>query len=86
MHASEPPAGLHVFRDQPGGPGASGCLDDKRVPERECVTCLELRGGEDEGDVDQYEPPLAAGVDQIAGLAARGEVGVGPGRTPIPTG
>jgi hypothetical protein len=61
---------LEVFGEEAGGAGASGGLDDEGVPERQAVTFLEERRGDDEGHVDVDELPVAVGVNKLASLAA----------------
>ena len=67
-HAGDPPPGLKVFGDEPGCAGASGGFDDEGVPERQGVSFLELRGSEDEGNIDLYELPVAVGINKVSCL------------------
>ena len=61
---------MEVFGDESGGAGAAGGFDDEGVPERQAVVFLELRGGDDESNVDFDEVPVAVGVDEVTGLAS----------------
>jgi hypothetical protein len=63
-HAGEPPAGLEVLGQQPGGAGAAGGLHDQGVPERQGVPLFQPGGADNERGIDLDELPLGIGVDE----------------------